>query len=213
MKKLFFILSLPSLFMLNTARAQHQDQGSGAGQESFPQGTNSLAIGVGIGGEYGWWGVGYSSTPNLVISYENGIVGNGKVGPGTISIGGLLSYKGIGYSYTDPYSGYFYKQNWSYYILGIRGAYHWNFTGNVKFDPYAGVMISYSLVNYSFSSNDPYWNNPNDPFYNTYNNSYPSYAQVSLFLGCRYYVSSHIGLWAELGYGYTNLSLGINFKF
>ncbi len=213
MKKLLLALAISPLLITNSANAQHDAQGASAGEESFPQGTNALAIGVGIGGTYGWWGPGYSSSPNIVLSYENGIIGNGKVGPGTISIGGLLSYKDIGYTYTDPYSNYFYKQDWSYFIIGLRGAYHWNFTNNAKFDPYAGIMIGYYFINYSSSSNDPGWNNPNDPFYNVYNGSYNSYTAISLFLGCRYYVSPKIGIWAELGYGYTNLSLGVNFKF
>ena len=202
MKKLILILLLSPIF-LNSALAQHVSQGASAGTESFSQGTNALAIGVGIGGTYGWWGPGYSSTPNLVISYENGISGNGKVGPGTISLGGLLSYKDISNTSNNPNNYYYYKQNWSYLILGLRAAYHWNFTGNAKFDPYAGIMIGYNFVSYSSSSNDPFWNNP----------SYDSYTAISLFLGCRYYVTKSIGLWAELGYGYTNLSLGVNFKF
>src|ERR1700733_16216487 len=86
--------------------------------DAFEKGSNVISIGVGLGGEYNYYDNGYSSTPNLVISYDNGTFGN--VGPGTISLGALFSYKGISNDYTDYNSGYNYNQNWSYYVLGVR---------------------------------------------------------------------------------------------
>jgi hypothetical protein len=46
-----------------------------------------------------------------------------------------------------------------------------------------------------------------------YNHSYTSYLALSLYVGFRFYITPAVGLWAELGYGYTTLALGINFKF
>jgi hypothetical protein len=177
--------------------------------ESFGKGSNVLNLGVGIGGFYSYWGAGYFETPNLVLSYENGTFGN--VGPGTISLGALISYKSIGYNYSYP--AYYYDQRWNYWIVGLRSAYHWNFTKSPKWDPYAGLMLGYYMVNYRLTSNDPFYREPGSPYYYLYNTSYGSYYAVSAYLGMRYYPTGKVGIWAELGYGYTNLALGVNFKF
>lgn len=175
--------------------------------ESFGKGTNVISLGVGVGGVYTYWGSGYSQTPNFVLAYENGTFGN--VGPGTISLGLLASYKGISYNYTNHF---FYDQKWNYWIIGLRSAYHWNFTHSAKCDPYAGLMLGYYYLGYKFTTNDPDYNVPGDPYYYVYNASYSSYWALSAFIGFRYYVASKVGLWAELGYGYTTLALGLNFK-
>ena len=177
---------------------------------AFGKGSNVLNVGVGLGGDYTYYGYGYSSTPNFVLSYDNGTFGN--VGPGTISLGGLFSYKGISYGYTDFNSGYTYNQNWNYYIIGIRSAYHWNFTSSSRFDPYLGIMLAYYDINYKASSNDPYYDRPGNPHYYYYSNSYASYTALSLYIGARYFVSNRVGLWLELGYGYSNAALGVSFK-
>jgi hypothetical protein len=178
--------------------------------DAFGQGSNILSVGLGLGGDYTYYGNGYSSTPDLVLSYDNGTFGN--VGPGTISLGGLLAYKGVSYSYTDPYTGYNYSQNWYYYIIGFRSAYHWNFTNNGHFDPYIGLMLAYYDIGYKSSSNDPYYNHPGDPYYYYYANTYNSYLAFSLYLGARYYLSDRVGIWLELGYGYSNAAVGVCFK-
>lgn len=206
MKKLIVAFTAGSLLMCAPAFAQ-QDKAANPDQ-SFTQGTNVLGVGVGIGGEYQYWGGGYTETPNFVLTYENGTFGN--VGPGTISLGGLLSYKSIGYKYSDGY-GNFYDEKWTYWIIGLRSAYHWNFTHNAKCDPYAGAMLAYYYIHYSFNSNLNY-KNPGDPFYYVYNASYNNYLALSLYVGFRYYLSDNVAIWGELGYGYSNLAVGVSFK-
>jgi hypothetical protein len=178
--------------------------------DAFGQGSNIINAGVGIGGDYTYISSGYTSTPNIVLSYDNGTFGN--VGPGTISLGAIFSYKGVSYDYTDPFTGYYYDQSWTYYILGVRSAYHWNFTSSSKFDPYAGLMLGYYDVSFKTSSSDPYYNNPGNPHYYYYSNNYNSYLALSLYIGARYYLSNRVGLWLELGFGYTDLAFGVAFK-
>ena len=177
---------------------------------AFGKGSNVLSLGIGLWGDYTYFGPGYTSSPNFVISYDNGTFGN--VGPGTISLGALLSYKGIGYSYTDYHSGYYYNQNWSYYIIGLRSAYHLSIASIPRFDPYVGIMLGYYDIGYKESSNDPYFDNPGNPYYGYYTNNYSSYFAFSLYIGARYFVTNHVGVWLELGYGYTDAALGISFK-
>src|ERR1700761_1397746 len=85
---------------------------------TFPQGTNVLGIGVGIGGRYDEWGPGYTQTPEFVLSYENGTFGN--VGPGTISLGGLVAYTGTAYTYYDRGSDYTSTNHLNYWVIGFR---------------------------------------------------------------------------------------------
>jgi hypothetical protein len=178
---------------------------------SFHQGTNVISGGVGIGGVYSYWSAGYSETPNFVLTYENGTFP--KVGPGYISLGGLVSYKGISYNYIDPGTGYSYSQKWNYWIIGLRSAYHYNFFSSQKCDPYLGLMLGYYDLSYKFASNDPYYGHPGDPYYYASTESYASYLGISAYLGFRYYITTNVGLWAELGYGYTTLAAGVQCKF
>lgn len=205
------LLFLTRFLFISTVCFSQTSSGSlPSNTNAFGQGSNVLNAGIGLGGYYSYYGDGYSSTPNFVLSYDNGTFGN--VGPGTISLGGLFAYKGISYSYTDFNSGYNYSQTWSYYIIGIRSAYHWDFTRNNHFDPYIGLMLAYYDIGYKSSSNDPNYNDPHSPYYYYYSNTYGSYMAFSIYLGARYYVSNSVGIWLELGYGYSNAAIGVCFK-
>ena len=46
-----------------------------------------------------------------------------------------------------------------------------------------------------------------------YVSSYNSGINWSLFLGARYFFTENVGAFAELGYGISNLNLGVTFKF
>lgn len=179
--------------------------------DAFGKGTNVLSAGLGFGGDYTYIGGGYTSTPNFIISYDNGTFNN--VGPGIISLGGIISYKSSSYDYMNPYTNYYYDQKWTYFIIGFRSAYHWNFTTNSKFDPYAGLMLAYYDIGYKSSSNDPYYTNPANPYYFYSINNYNSYLAFSLYIGARYFVSNNIAVWLELGFGYSNAALGVSYKF
>jgi len=177
--------------------------------DAFSRGTGVLDVGLGIGDSYAYGNGNYTSTPNFIMSYDYGLM---FVGPGTISIGGLLSYRGVFYNYTAP-SGYYYNQSWLYYIIGVRSAYHWNFTRNRKWDPYFGIMLTYYGLHYNQSSNDPSNNNPANPYYSQSSVNYNSYLSPGFYIGARYLLGNKIGIWLELGYGYTDAALGICVKF
>ncbi|HTB07448.1 MAG TPA: hypothetical protein VK806_10895 [Bacteroidia bacterium] len=176
---------------------------------SFDKGSNVLGLGIGMGGYYDYWGDGYSQTPNLVLTYENGTFGN--VGPGTISLGGLFAYKGETYNWMGN-DGYNYSEKWNYWILGFRSAYHLKISAAPLFDPYAGLMLGYYFLGYSFSTNNPNYMHPGDPGYVYYSKTYPNYYALSIYLGARYFISNNVGIWGELGYGYSTLAIGINFR-
>lgn len=203
-KRLFLAACLLGSTTIAFSQANTQTTSSNS---DFSQGTNVINLGIGLGGYYNDIYTGYSSSPDFILSYDNCTFGN--VGPGTISLGGLLAYKGVSYDYVVP--PYSYNQNWNYYIIGFRAAFHWDFTSNPHFDPYVGLMLGYYDIGYSESSNAPGYNVPGNPYY--YANDYNSYLALSVYIGARYFVSDHVGLWLELGYGYSDAALGISFRF
>jgi len=175
----------------------------------FDKGSNIINLGVGLGGYYSYWGGGYYQTPDFVIAYENGTFGD--VGPGVISLGGLFAYKGISYNWATQ-DGYSYTERWNYWILGFRSAYHLQVSSAPKFDPYAGLMLGYYFLGYSFSTDNPGYMHPGNSGYVYYTATYPDYYALSVFLGARYALSNKVGIWGELGYGYSTLALGVSFK-
>ena len=78
-------------------------------------------------------------------------------------------------------------------IIGPRVLFHYQFVDNL--DTYAGGMIGWDVKN-SQASNVP--------------GSRPCFA---LFVGARYYITSNIGFFGELGYGVSPLQLGLCYKF
>ncbi len=211
MKTKNIITALGILFLSSTSAfvsAQSSNNSNlPSNMDAFGKGTNVLSLGIGLGGSYTY---GTSESPNLVITYDNGTFD--RVGPGIISLGGLLSYKSLTSTYTSYYygpgpGGYYYNinQTYSYFVLGFRAAYHWNFTTSRKFDPYAGFMLAYYDIGYKQTGDLP----PGA----VYTAAYSSYTALSLYLGARYYLSEHVAVWLELGFGYSNAALGVSYRF
>jgi len=194
MKKFFLIVLLPAVMGLNA--------------QSFEKGQMDLNIGLGFGTPFA--GGHYRAFPPLSASLEVGVTD-------AISIGGYLGYTSatwrstgtdwckngpnwVSYQYQDDY-------RWSFYIFGVRGAYHFaEFVKNDKVDLYLGAMLGYNYATYTYKTNEPCRNNV------VYGG--PSYGGVawSLYVGCRYRFTEKVGAFAELGYGISYLSLGVNFK-
>jgi hypothetical protein len=168
--------------------------------QPFELGTNVFNAGIGLGGHYSYWGIGYISTPAIGLSYEKGI--KEGLGPGIIGIGGYLGYKNITYHYNYLFSNYYVDQKWTYLIIGLRATYHYNFYLDDNLDLYGGLLLSYNNVNYKEDSNDPLY----------VSSSYKSYVDLSLFVGGTYYFSDKIGVFTELGYGIAYWTIGVSFR-
>jgi len=159
--------------------------------QSFEKGTNVIALGITFGSSYNDYTY-QSQSPGFGAQYEKGIW---EAGPGVISLGGYLGSK----TYRNPIFG----ERWNYTILGFRGAYHYNkFTTEKlkKLDPYAGLMVAYSIL----GSRD----NPN-PLRGRQESSFDN----SVFVGGRYYFTNNFAGFAEIGLGVANLTLGGALKF
>lgn len=191
MKPFYAVLLLAVISAATTAHAQ-----------PFLKGSNVISAGIGFGSSFGGFNTS-SQTPGLSLQYERGVWAID--GPGIISLGGYAGYKSFKYSnqYTSQFT---YNQKWSYTVVGVRSAYHYNGIKSDKFDVYGGVLLSYNILSYSYDDN-----NPSGVKFN--NAGYGSTIGFSIFLGGRYFFTKNLAAQAELGYGVTFLNIGVAFKF
>jgi hypothetical protein len=179
--------------------------------QPFQKGTNVISAGIGFGGHYGIGTYG-SQTPGISAQFEHGTWEIG--GPGIISLGGYVGIKSYKYEYSEAgyypnYVQYSVSEKWSYTIVGVRSAYHYNGINSDKFDVYGGLMLSDNILSYKYTNSDPLYNG----IYNDLNKSYGSFISLTAFVGGRYFFTDNIGAFAELGYGVAYLNLGVAFKF
>lgn len=193
-KKLFLSLLAGAIIMfsIETGKAQ-----------SYQIGTNVINVGVGFGYALNY-GTGVSSTPVITASYEHGLW---AAGPGFIGLGLAVGYQGSSYSYSDGY-GDSWSQKWTATSFGIRGLYHLTLS-NDKLDLYGGLQLTYVTYGYSYSASGPFVNtgvySVSDPVSNGF---YPY-----IIVGGRYYFTTSIGAFAELGYDISYFKIGVSFKF
>jgi len=90
----------------------------------------------------------------------------------------------------------------TYFLLGARAAYHLKLE-SPKIDPYGGIMLGYNIVTYQEPSG---W----DPYYDYSGGS--SYLMYGFYGGARYFFNPKMAVYAELGYGFGYLNLGISYK-
>jgi hypothetical protein len=167
-------------------------------QNVFSKGDNNLNLGIGIGSTLG--GTGYSSViPPLSASYERGIIDDLFDDKSSLGIGAYFGYATNKQEWLT--GGNKYGWDYSYTIIGARGALHYQLIGGL--DTYAGLMLGYNVIN-SSSYGD------GGSFTATAAGSGLGW---SLFIGGRYYIKENLGAFAELGYGIAYLQLGVTFKF
>jgi hypothetical protein len=148
-------------------------------QEIFRKGTQFVNAGIGLG----------SYIP-VEVSYERSILdGLIKKQNGAIGIGAYLGY------YGDT------EHDWRYshYVIGARGAFHYQFIP--KLDTYAGLMLGYNVASVK-------WVGEGEST-GTASGSTFGYA---LFAGARYFFKPKLGVYGELGYGIAYLSAGVTLK-
>ncbi|MCA6364801.1 MAG: hypothetical protein IM638_17335 [Bacteroidetes bacterium] len=185
-----------TIFMLALGTLLH------AQASPYEVGTNVVSLGVGVGSSWGFNSA--RQTPAFNLQYERGIA---QLGPGVLSLGGYLGYKGFSYRYNYP-NGFYYEQNWRYTIFGVRAAWHLQELDGLnleKWDLYGGIMIGFNNVGYTYKDNDP--------AFDYSSNNYGSSVGWSSFLGARYFLSEKFALQGELGYGISYLSVGLAYKF
>lgn len=177
--------------------------------QSFQKGQVDVNLGVGIGNTFAHGA--YSNFPPISASIDYGVSKN-------ISVGGYLAFaastwKYYYWDYCNNGSGvgnkYYVEDTyrWSYYIIGVRGAFHFaEFIDNDKIDLYAGALLGDNIARSTWTTNSPC---PDHVYYSTGSQGGVIFAG---FAGCRYRFTEKVGAFAELGYGISYLNLGVNFK-
>ena len=87
-------------------------------------------------------------------------------------------------------------------IIGARCALHYSFAP--KLDTYAGLMLGYNVVSWKWTGSNSWLQG---------SASSASDITWSGFVGARYYFTNSFGAFAEVGYGFSVLSLGLSLKF
>lgn len=166
--------------------------------QQFQNSTTVLNAGIGFGGTLDGWG---NQSPSLSASIEKGFWDIS--GPGVISLG---AYLGTQTSRYNDYWGSYYSQRWRYTIIGARGAYHYNGFSNIpELDLYAGAMLSYNILSYSYTD-------ANGNRYKARGANWNSGLGLTGFLGGRWFFKDNLAAYAEVGYGISALSIGVSFK-
>ena len=208
-------LSLAFLFNVTTSAAQSGKNSSSAnapGAHCFDENSKILNLGVGFGGSYYRYarghGYSYRRTPAFSLTYEQAL--KEKVGPGFIGLGAYLGFQSARFRYDDYYyngNQYYYQHRWNYFVVAARGAYHLDVLNVDNAELYFGAIAGLRIQTYRYETNSE------DPYRDRYSlgqrNVYPA---LSLFAGGRWYFKPNMGLFAEIGYGISYLTLGLSFK-
>lgn len=166
--------------------------------QTYSKGQKDLHLGIGLLSFY--YGSGYNRIiPPINASFEVGITDN-------IGVGGFVGVSTAKSRYNSIFFTGDYGWRYTWITVGARGAYHFDILNDPKFDTYAGAMLGVHIVRSTFYSNDPLI---------TSSGLSPSSnggASWSFFGGCRYQFSDKLGVYGELGYGYSLLNVGLRLK-
>lgn len=193
MKVNFKRMTLAAAFVvgLSTPKVQAQLKG----------GENLLNVGLGFGSAYSY-ASGYKGFPAVSVSFERVIPK--QLGPGLLAVGGIITRRSIAHKFKG-YDGegvdYDYKNRYTNTVVGVRGTYHWEQLNTEKYDVYGGVQTGLRFENYKSKWEDETIKDKYTHFYG------------SVIVGGRYYFTSNLSAFAELGYDVTWTKIGISAKF
>ncbi len=155
-----------------------------------------IDVNAGIGLLNVYTGAGVSSTiPPLSIAADYAITDK-------ITIGGLVGFSTGKSDRISFFDGTYAEWKYSYILVGARGAYHFDISS--KMDTYAGLTLGYIVVSSDMTSNDPYLANLSA--------ASASGIGWAVFAGARYHLNEKWGLFGELGYGISVLTIGATMK-
>lgn len=183
-----------------------------AAAQSFKKSQLDLNLGIGLGSTFYGAGTWKHFAP-VSASLGYGVTDQ-------ISLGGYLGYaaaswRWAGSDYCNNGNGvgggyYTYEDiwRWRYYMIGVRGAYHFaEFIPEEKIDLYLGLLLGANIASGSFTSTAPSW--CERPSYTIRSGGGFLFAG---YAGCRYRFTETVGAFAELGYGVSWLTIGVNFR-
>lgn len=190
--------------MLAFTVAQSQEKAKSSG-DVFGKKSSAINLGIGFGNTiYG--GSGYSmGFPTISLSYEYGIVEvpMGSSLKGVVSVGGIFGYGGSKYDYS--YFGYGYDVKTNYFLVAVRGNYHFIF--HPKLDTYAGILLGYY-----FGSSKVTYSAGYPSYYDNYSGSDGGF-HGGAYVGARWFFTPSFAAFSELGWSISIFTIGATYKF
>lgn len=179
--------------------------GMSAGNSQFGVGNTAVNLGIGLVnfGSYSglsFAGSGVTRTPLINLSVEHGLM---ELGPGVLSIGGVVGYRRASYTYDGLYG---YKWSATDLFVGVRGIYHYQLTPQL--DTYGGLTVGLWHSSYSWK-----WNDGTPVDFRIGGRDSWTRAGSGLFVGARYYFTDNIGAFGEFGYDLSLVKVGLSAKF
>lgn len=167
---------------------------------TFVKGDNVAGLGIGIGGSL-YSGLGFNSgvsrIPAISVFYESCIRDNLWDEKSSLGIGGVIGFASAKMSTSRD--GYGWKCN--NFIIGARGTLHYAFVD--KLDTYTSLMLGFNAVSWKWTGE----------YYGGYGSSAAASGLTLLWnIGARYYFTDNLAAFAELGYGFAILNLGVALK-
>lgn len=198
------LMSLSALTYAQNARSFYRSSYESRNSGSFRQSSSLLTLGYGFpnqavpGYVYGFGYNGYSrfGIGPLYLKYEHGFLRD------EIGLGGHIAFSNSWVKYSNGSTSY--TDNVVAFSAALKGFYHFNKLIPVdKLDVYAGVGLSFWNRVYRYDSD--------------YNGLRPDYNDTAIYpvlqVGARFYVTSKIGLYAEVGYDQmSTANIGVTFR-
>jgi len=167
---------------------------------TFVKGDHVAGAAIGIGGSLysGYsYGSGLTRMPAISVFYEHCIMDNLWDEKSSIGVGGVFGFAQAKYYHS--------ANGWGWrstnFIIGARGALHYALVD--RLDTYTGLMLGFNAVSWKWRGD-----------YHGYGSGKGSSGITMLWnLGARYYFTDNIAAFAEIGYGFAILNLGVAMKF
>jgi len=190
------------------------------GEGAYTQGTSSVSVGYGfispfktlfkISNAFGASSgvtAKFTSLGPVGLTYEYGI--SPKISAGIQVAYGTLKNVQTEKDGMGTGKDYIVTQKMDQISAILRGNYHLG--SSEKFDPYIGLGLGYGNFKYKSTSNDPSDTQADLAYYNI---SVPGALGITGQVGAKYYFSSSVGAYAELGYLAGSFAqLGLTVKF
>lgn len=161
---------------------------------------NTINLGLGIGGRFGYYGYASRNLPVLHFNYEFDVTKNFTLAP-FISISSFTNDYYWGNNNT-PYKYYTYRQ--TIIPIGAKGTYYFDdlLKANKKWDFYLAGSLGFAIINES-------WDNG----YNGskgYSGGSPLF--LDLHIGTEYHFNNKLGAFLDLSSGVSTIGLAIHTK-
>lgn len=156
---------------------------------------NILSATIGIGDVTSAFNV---STPGIGVRFEKCLWQAGE--HGIMSIGGIAGIKS--YSSLNGYTQYYLDSKFTLTQIGGIVVYHYTGIENAKWDVYAGAGFTINILTWKLTDADGFSASASTALIG-----------IPIYAGARYFFTNHFAVMGEVGFGLTNITAGISYKF